>query len=72
MIVFTKLWETMEKKGFSTYRLREYHGFDGKLIQRLKKNENITTHTLDRLCEVLECDLSDIAEFVPNESKSCQ
>ncbi len=64
MIVFNKLWETMAKKGVSTYTLREKCGIDSKTVRRLKANENIETKTLDKLCSVLECRLEDIAEFI--------
>ena len=60
----------MEKKGVSTYWLREKCGFDRKTIRRLRANENIETKTLNKLCTVLECTLHDIAEFVPDENKS--
>lgn len=63
MIVFDKLWETMEKKGVSTYLLREKGGIDSKTIRRLRANENMETKTLDKLCKVLQCSLEDIAEY---------
>ena len=50
MIVFDKLWETMEKKGVSTYFLREKAGIDSKTVRRLKANDNVETKTLDKLC----------------------
>ena len=64
MIVFDKLWIEMEKKGVSTYRLREECGIDSKTIRRLKANDNIETKTLDKLCAVLKCKLEDIAEYI--------
>ena len=64
MIVFDKLWETMEKKNISTYRLREKCGIDSKTIRRLRANENIETRTLDKLCTALSCKLEDNAEYV--------
>ena len=64
MIVFNKLWETMSKKGVSTYTLREQFGIDSKTIRRLRANENIETKTLSKLCSALKCKLKDIAEFV--------
>ena len=63
MIVFDRLWSTMEKKGVSTYQLREHCGIDSKTVRRLRANENIETKTLDKLCAVLECSLEDIAEY---------
>ena len=64
MIKFDRLWETMEQRGMTTYRLREQCGIDSKTIRRLKANENMETKTLDKLCAVLHCKLEDIAEFV--------
>lgn len=64
MILFDRLWITMEKKGVSTYTLREKCGIDSKTIRRLRANENIETKTLDKLCEALDCCLDDIAEYV--------
>lgn len=64
MIVFDRLWKTMDKKGMSTYALREKCGIDSKTVRRLKANENIETKTLDKLCSALNCKLEDIAEFI--------
>ena len=64
MIVFDKLWKTMESKGVSTYTLREKCGIDSKTVRRLKANENIETKTLDKLCDALNCKIEDIAEYI--------
>lgn len=63
MIVFDRLWETMKKKGVSTYQLREKCGIDSKTIRRLRSNDNMETKTLNKLCTVLDCKIEDIAEF---------
>ncbi len=63
MIVFDRLWKTMEKKGISQYALiHQYHISSGQL-SRIRQNESITTNTLDVLCRILDCELEDIAEF---------
>ncbi|MBE6972144.1 MAG: helix-turn-helix transcriptional regulator [Ruminococcaceae bacterium] len=67
MICFDGLWKTMENKGVSTYMLREKCGIDRKTIRRLRANENVETKTLNKLCTVLDCSLSDIAVFVKDE-----
>ena len=64
MIKFDRLWETMERKGISSYWLREKCGIDRKTIRRLKANENMETKTLNKLCVFLGCRLEDIAEFI--------
>lgn len=66
MIRFDKLWVLMERKGFSTYMLREQCGIDSKTIRRLKANENMETKTLNKLCSVLDCRLDEIAEYIPD------
>lgn len=64
MIKFDRLWETMKRKGVSTYWLREKCGIDRKTIRRLKENDNIETKTLNKLCVALECGLEEIVEYV--------
>ncbi len=63
MIVFDLLWTTMKEKGVSQYKLiKEYKISTGQL-DRLRKNENVNTYTLDQLCRILNCSLDDIAEY---------
>ena len=66
MIVFDKLWITMDNKGVSTYRLREDCGIDSKTIRRLKANDNIESKTLNKLCAALDCKIEDIMEYIPD------
>ena len=68
MITYDRLWKTMEQKCVTTYFLREKAGIDSKTVRRLKANENIETKTLDKLCDVLNCRLEDIAEFVRSDT----
>ena len=63
MIVFDKLWRTMEERGITTYSLREKSGIYSKTIRRLRANDNMETKTLNKLCIALSCKLEDIAEF---------
>jgi len=65
MIIYDKLWETMKRKGFTTYTLREKCGIDSKTVRRLKANDNIETKTLDKLCSALECNIEDIVTYIP-------
>ncbi len=63
MIVFDKLWTTMKQRGISQYKLINTYGVSSAQLDRLRKNSNLNTHTLNMLCEILDCELSDIAEF---------
>ena len=63
MIIFDNLWNVMKEKGISQYRLiHEFHVSSGQL-DRLRKNANVNTYTLNRLCEILNCDIGDIAQY---------
>ena len=64
MIVYTPLWETMKQKGFTTYTLRVKYEISGSTVQRIKKNMPVSTNTLDDLCKILNCSLSDVAEYI--------
>ncbi|MBQ4266795.1 MAG: helix-turn-helix transcriptional regulator [Clostridia bacterium] len=66
MIVYNKLWETMKEKGISQYKLIKDYGFSTGQLDRLRKNGNINSYTLNSLCEILNCDLCDIAEYIPD------
>ncbi|MDD6673808.1 MAG: helix-turn-helix transcriptional regulator [Eubacteriales bacterium] len=67
MIVFYKLWDTLKEKNISQYKLiKEYHISTGQL-DRLRKNGNVNTYTLNTLCSILNCKLDDIAEYKKDE-----
>lgn len=63
MIVFERLWETMKRKNVSQYALTKDFNVSNGQLDRLRKNENVNTYTLNRLCEILDCELGDIAEY---------
>lgn len=63
MIVYDRLWQQMKLKKVSQYKLIKDYGFSNGQLDRLRKNENISTFTLNRLCEILDCSLEDIAEY---------
>lgn len=64
MIVFDRLWTTMKEKGVSQYKLINEYKISTGQLDRLRKNENVNTYTLDQLCRILNCGLEDIAEYI--------
>lgn len=64
MIIYDKLWQTLKAKGISQYALIKRYKISAGQLDRLRKNENVNTHTLDLLCEILNCKLEDIAEYI--------
>lgn len=69
MISYKPLWETMRKKSATTYTLRNKGGVSGSTLLRLQGGESVSTNTLDAICKILNCTVSDIVEFVPDEEK---
>lgn len=67
MIVYDGLWDVMKAKGISQYALIKKHKVSPAQITRLKRNESVSTHTIDTFCKILECDVGDIMKHVPDE-----
>lgn len=64
MIVYNRLWETMKKQGVSQYKLIKDYKISSGQLDRLRKNDNVSTFTLNQLCKILNCKLDDIAEYI--------
>ena len=62
MISYNRLWETMEKRKISQYRLIKEFGLSSGQMSRLKKNTYGSTHTLETLCRILDCRIEDVME----------
>ena len=70
-IVYDKLWKTMRDRGVSQYKLIKCYkicNVHNGPLDRLRKNEAVSTYTLNRLCEILHCGLDDIAEYKDEET----
>lgn len=72
MIVYTRLWETMKKKNVSQYHLINYHQFSSGQLDRLRKNESVSVHTIDMLCRILDCKVEHIMEYQPDIIETVQ
>lgn len=64
MIVFDRLWTTMKDRGVSQYKLIKEYGISTGQLDRLRKNENVNSYTLNQLCKILHCRIEDIAEYI--------
>jgi DNA-binding Xre family transcriptional regulator len=67
MIVYNKLWQTMKEKKISQYTLIKDYKISNGQLHRLRRNQHVSTYTLNRLCSILDCRLSDIAEYIRDE-----
>jgi DNA-binding Xre family transcriptional regulator len=68
MISYDNLWKVMKEKGVSQYALiKTYHVSPGQ-ITRLKRNESVSTHTIEMFCRILDCRVEDIMEYIKEEN----
>ena len=68
MIVFDKLWAIMKEKQITTYRLKE-NGICSRTVKRLRTNGSVETKTLDKICNILDCNIEDIVTHIKTEEE---
>jgi len=67
MISYDNLWNIMKKKGISQYALIKQHHISPAQITRLKRNESVSTHTIEMFCRILDCRVEDIMCYIPDQ-----
>ena len=70
MIKYDRLWATMKQKHLSQYRLIKDYEIDRAQLHRLRKNMIVKTITIDNLCRILDCNVEDIMEYVPDDPET--
>lgn len=68
IISYEKLWNLMQTKNIKKRDLRETYKISPTIISRLSNNTNVAVDTIMYLCEILNCQPSDIMEYIPPES----
>ena len=67
MISYDKLWQTMKEKGITQYTLIKKHNISPAQITRLKRNESVSTHTIETFCKILNCNVEDIMQNIADK-----
>ena len=67
MISYDGLWRIMKEKGISQYALIKKYNVSPAQITRLKRNESVSTHTMEMFCRILDCEVGDIMRYVRDE-----
>ena len=63
-VTYTKLWHILIDKGMKKKDLQQAANLTNHTMLKLRKNENITTETIGKICKALGCQADDIMEFV--------
>ena len=69
MINYQPFWETLKASGESTYSLIHDYSISSATIDRLRKDKPLSTITIDDLCHILNCQVGEIAAYIPPEDK---
>ena len=67
MISYAPLWKTMGKRKATTYTLEVKGNISSSTIRRIKAGDSISTNSLDALCRILDCTVSDVIEYLPDQ-----
>ena len=65
MITFYRLWDRLNRSGKKQKDLKEI--LSPATINKLRKNEIVTTDTINKICIYLDCQPEDILEFQPEK-----
>ena len=60
----------MKERGVTQYALIKTYHISPAQITRLKRNESVSTHTIETFCKILNCDVGDIMRYIPDEESS--
>lgn len=66
MISYGPLFRTMKEKQVSSYEL-EKRGFPRSTYYAIKHGKGITTNSINQLCSILHCSVSDVVEYIEEE-----
>ena len=69
MISYDNLWNMMKIRGVTQYTLIKKYRISPGQITRLKRNESVSTHTIEVVCKILNCQVGDIMEYIPDEEE---
>lgn len=68
MISYAPLFKTMKQKKITSYRLSKM-GFPRSTYHAIQQGKGINTNTINQLCHLLQCGVSDIIEFIEDKEE---
>ena len=68
MIKYDKLWETMKARNITQYDLYTRYHMNRSQLNRLRHNQNVEVNTIDKLCNILNCNVEDIMTHYPDDN----
>lgn len=67
---YNKLWKLMIDKKMNKTQLRTAAKISSNAMAKLGRDESVSIETLEKICEVLHCDIGDITEVVLEDNEN--
>ena len=67
-ISYKKLWKLLIDRNLKKKDLQKMAGISSSSIAKLGRNENVNTEIINKICNALDCDTSDIMEMESEEA----
>ena len=68
-ISYKPLWHTLLDRDMIKEDLRIKAGLTTNMIANMGKNKGISMETLEKICDALQCEITDVIELVEPEEK---
>jgi len=68
-VSYKRLFYLMIEKGMTNTQLQQKAGFSANIITRLKRNGYISLESIESICQVMNCGVDDILEFIPEDKE---
>ena len=69
MISYQPFWDTIKRKGITTYALINKLGISNGTLYRMRKGKPLTTETIGSLCRAVGCRVEDVILYVEDEEQ---
>lgn len=67
MISYAPFWKTLRNSTESTYTLIKDHHISSSTIDKLRNNKPVNVTTINDLCRIFGCSVSDVMEYIPSK-----
>lgn len=68
MFSYNKLWKLLIDKSMMKKDLMAKTKITSSTIAKMGKGETVSMEVLSRICEVMDCNIGDIVDFIKDES----
>lgn len=69
MVSYKKLWKLLIDKDMKKQDLIAVTGISTATLQKLNRGDNLNTDILVRICNALQCNVTEIMDIIPEKPK---